>query len=500
MNAKKQKGAAAIYFVLIAVAILGMGALGVEGSRYITEKAHLGDVMEATAVAVSESDDIRDDNKFDKVQQAKAKEVAKAWVDYLVPDNTHSDFVIDRKKEEIIKKLPSGQEVKRTIHKYYINSTTEHDSWMAMANVPSFDEKQKVSNRATAARVRTDFEPVDVVFVSDFSGSMRGERIRNLRSAIKDVTEMIFEGTQELQKKYPGEISDSSFGFVPFSKRVVFKKGNDYFCSSMLLPPKLSIYARPRFQTNFSSLVAMSKKQRTKWYQLKGVGYSGNEQYVMEKYISWAKQGSRHIDFNYSSNNGGFKSKHIDYYRTATELQLDKNNIKLMTPMKMGQRNIRTDRYCSINSRTPAHHVIDRTVMSKESELKSFNDKIKPMRVGGGTDMYQALLAAPSQFYGATNKNRFIFVLSDGDENNDSFKYLVKNKLCNTIRQEMSTNANGESIRFEMFVIGLKFNNRAQAYKDCFGKHIYTVNDLKKLKDVILELLTNTTSYNVERS
>ena len=121
------------------------------------------------------------------------------------------------------------------------------------------------------------------------------------------------------------------------------------------------------------------------------------------------------------------------------------------------------------------------------------------MRVGGGTDMYQGLLAAPHQFHDAKNKNRFIFVLSDGDENNDSFKQLVNNGLCKTLRKELGKNSKGESVKFEMFVIGLKFRNNDKAYKDCFGKHIYEVKDLDKLKDVIMELLSTTTSYNVER-
>lgn len=496
MKIKQQKGAAAIYFVFVAVGILGLGALGVEGSRYITEKAHLGDTMEATAIAVAESDDLRDDAHFD---QQQAKKIASAWVDYLMPDNKKKEFVVSREKE-VFEKEVSGQKVTRTIHRYKLASTTTHDSWMAMSGVPSFEKQQKIFNKATAARVRTDFEPVDVVFVSDFSGSMsKHNRVKNLKYAISEVTKVIYEGTQELKKKHPGEkINDSSFGFVPFSKRVVFKEGNDYLCSSMLLPPKLTRYSRPRFQQNFSALVSMGSKEREKWYKKDSVKYSSNEKYVMEKYISWARTGSRRIDSNYSRNNG-FNS-HISYYRTATELQLDPNNLKLMTPMKMGQRNMKTERYCTTDSSTPAHYVIDRVVMSKKEEMEAFNNKIKPMRVGGGTDMYQALLVAPSQFHGAINKNRFVFVLSDGNENNHSFEYLVNNGLCETIRDKMAVNANGEPIKFEMFVIGLKFNNDAQEYKDCFGKRIYTVNDLSRLKDVIMELLSSTTSYNVERN
>ncbi|MDO6498440.1 pilus assembly protein [Photobacterium sanguinicancri] len=499
MDKRKQKGSAVVYFVFVAGAILGAGALAIEGSRYITEKAHLGDTMEAASVAVSESDDIRDEDGFNESQ---AKVIASAWVDYLMPDNKKKEFTVSRTKEEY-KKEVSGQQVVRTVHHYNLASTTTHNSWMAMYGLPSFDKQQKIFNKATAARVRTDFEPVDVVFVSDFSGSMSSyKRVDNLKYAIKEVTKTIFDGTQELKKKHPGEsINDSSFGFVPFSKRVVFKKGLNYFCSSLLLPPKNSSYNRPRFEQDFSYVAGLSRKNRTKWYNQLDRLYSSDEINVMEKYISWAKNSNyyRITNLDYNTTNYGGYFNHIDYQRTASEIQLDSSNLKLMTPMKMGQHNFRTDWLCSVKSRNPAHHVIDRVTMSKQDDIDGFNNTIKPMRVGGGTDMYQALLAAPSQFYNAINKNRFIFVLSDGDENNDSFKKLVNEGLCTTIREKMKINKNGEAINFEMFVIGLKFTPHGNSYNTCFGKHIYTVNDLSKLKDVIMELLSSTTSYNIER-
>ena len=243
-----------------------MGALGVEGARYVTEKAHLGDVMEATAIAVSESDDIRDDARFDKKQ---AQAIATAWVSYLVPDNKASEFNVSREKKVYEKKLDSGATVKRTIHHYKIDSTTTHDSWMYMKGVPSFDKQQKVYNKATAARVRTDFEPVDVVFVSDFSGSMSSyDRIGNLKKAIRGVTQTIYDATQKLKKKHPGEkVNDSSFGFAPFSKRIVVEKSGKYYCSSMLLPPYHSSTTKPRLNPDFDQLIHLSQHKRNNWYR-----------------------------------------------------------------------------------------------------------------------------------------------------------------------------------------------------------------------------------------
>ncbi len=422
---KKQSGAAAIYFVFILIATLGMGALAVEGSRYITEKAHLGDVMEAAAIAVSESDEIRADADFNK---NKAAETAAAWIDYLMPDNKGADIKVERDKQEYKKKI-HGQLITRTVHEYKISSTTTQDSWMYMKGLPSFEKQQKISNKATAARLRTDFEPVDVVFVSDFSGSMYGQgKIQGLKSAVKNVTNSIFDATQELKKQHPTDkINDSSFAFIPFSWRIVIQRGGDYVCSSML-----------------------------------------------------NKEGNK---------------------KTAENIQLTQNYV-VSNPHSYSRGR---SQYCPTvwgEPRKPLFHNIDRKDLDTAKKLEDFNNEISTMDVKGGTNMYHGLLAAPGQFEGAVNKNRFIIVLSDGleSETRGELFHLVDNGLCKNIRSSLAKNANGEATNFEMFVIGMQFNNQNDpAYRECFGEHIYQVQDMNKLKDVIMELLTHTTSYNIER-
>ncbi|MDC5805648.1 hypothetical protein OPW36_16285 [Vibrio europaeus] len=521
---KNQSGAAAIWFVFVAFAILGMGALGVEGARYITEKAHLGDVMEATAVAVSESDDIRSDKSnngdFKPEQRRRVEKVAKAWIGYLIPDKKSIDVTVSRTKDTTIRnkngqcvKGFDGKCIQRTVHKYLISSKTTLESWMHMKAVPSFKETQVVYNNATAARVRVDFEPVDVVFVADFSGSMnqpkKDPRLPRLKTAINDVTSLIFEATKELQEKHDTadfKIEDSSFAFVPFTKRIIVKNGSDFYCASMLRPKSNSDFVRPMLEQEFSYLGTLkNKKKRNKW--MTENGYSSYEKQVMETYLNyaWKGYGSFYKPLDCNRGSGSWRcnsaySDHISYRESATKLQLTTDYV-LSTPMKIGNSSFRTKGYCSTNYwGQPRYYNIDRVALANKQQLVDFNNQIKSMTADGGTDMYQGLLAAPGQFHGAKNKNRFIFVLSDGDENTDSFKKLVKNGLCKTMRNQLSVNDKGESVKFEMFVIGLQFSNKKDwAYRECFGKHIYEVQDLRNLKDVIMELLSSTTSYNVER-
>ena len=176
-----QAGVASIYFVFIVVAVMAVGTLGVEGARYISDKARLGDVMEATVVAVSETDDLRTE-KFDK---ERARKVADAWVNYLMPDSKGNEFKFTREAKKI-----DHNKHNRTVHEYSIDSEVTKESWMHMQDIPSFDKTQSITNRATAARVRTDFEPVDVVFVADFSGSMAQNKQKKLK-ALKESIESV---------------------------------------------------------------------------------------------------------------------------------------------------------------------------------------------------------------------------------------------------------------------------------------------------------------------
>ena len=49
---KRQSGVAAIWFVLIFIALASLTALGVEGARYLNNKARLGDALETDRKSV----------------------------------------------------------------------------------------------------------------------------------------------------------------------------------------------------------------------------------------------------------------------------------------------------------------------------------------------------------------------------------------------------------------------------------------------------------------
>lgn len=493
---QRQQGVASIYFVFVAAAIMGVSVLALEGARYIGDKARLGDVMEAAAVAVSESDDLSDNKPFDRQQ---AKVVAESWVGYLVPDAKTSEVTIDRSKKTYQIQVPFGLPLIRTLHSYQLSGSTLKESWLSMQGLPSFERQQNIANGASAARIRTDFDPVDVVFVSDFSGSMQGDRIRELKKAILSVTTTIFNATEKLKEKHPRDkVADSSFGFVPFTSRIVVERNSKYYCGSMLRPPHHSKYEKPMLEPAFSRMGRMHQWELERWFDKEG--YNSAQRHVAKQYINSAKEFGTSLDCNRGERNCRSTFwDHISYPHTASELQL-LEQYQLSTPMEIGHDEFKTYLYCGSSGNQPNFYTINRKPLDSKKSLNEFNQLIFPMKAAGGTHMYQGLLAAPGQFEHATNKNRFIFVLSDGEENTISFQRLVQNGLCDNIRREMAQNAKGEATKFEMFVIGLQFNNKNDwAYRQCFGKHIYEVRDLNKLNEIIMELLSSTASYNVER-
>ncbi|EOU2462851.1 pilus assembly protein [Vibrio navarrensis] len=498
---KRQQGVASIYFAFVVAAIMGVAALAIEGSRYISDKARLGDVMEAAAIAVSESDVLSDNKPF---EQAQAQVLLESWVKYLIPDAKVTEFNVVRSKKTYQIQVPLGLPLIRSLHSYQLTGSTVKDSWLSMQNLPSFESQQTIANGANAARVRTDFDPVDVVFVSDFSGSMRGNRIKELKKAIRSVTTTIYDATDALKKKRPHEaIKDSSFGFVPFTSRIVVERNGKYYCGSMLRPPFGSKYEKPMLEQAFSELAQKDRWELDRWFN--NNGYSSAQRQVIQEYFVSATKIGTPLDCNRGESGCGSPYRdHINYSRTASDLQLSAQ-YQLSTPLEIGQSGLLTSSYCRIHkdersNDKPNYYTINQQLLDSKKSVNEFNAVIDKMEVGGSTSMYQGLLAAPGQFEHATNRNRFVFVLSDGQESNDTFKKLVQNNLCSNIRKTMSVNAKGEPVKFEMFVIGLQFNNKNDgAYRKCFGEHIYEVRDLNKLNDVIMELLSSTASYNVER-
>ncbi|OAN12989.1 hypothetical protein A3K86_15065 [Photobacterium jeanii] len=580
----KQQGAAAIYFIFIIGAIMSMGVLAIEGSRYIGKKARLGDAMEAASIAVAEADITKAD-----FNQAKANHLAKQWLGHLVTDAQKMEISTSRKIKENHYGISNNSPTKFAYYRYDIEAVSTHESWFKFTNWPAFDKEVKVANTGAAGRIQG--APIDIVFVADFSESMDNDQKGYQPNGKEDdddkidlLKKIVTDVTTALHKNNP----ESSFAFIPFTKRIVIQRTDAkgklrFYCVSPLLSPQGSVFESVRKSPAFPKLVltmhkkdhkcktsdteAYGRKERTHIYN--DYCFTKEQISVAERYLFWLcpfedSDSKSHFDlkdndddcdededyiighecskmpFRYKNNlridynptdmtNSPQWNNHIDIKRTAKEINLSKlplfSSIIPYDHLQDGlfddddDDGIDFERHCAEwedDDNVPEHYVLDRRKYYSTKDLnKHFLDKIEEMEEDGGTDMYQGLLAAPSQFYGATNKERVIVVLSDGLENNDMFDKLEKAGLCKNIKRALSHNSKGESHNVHLLFV--KFSHREKAkgdddddeeldhhnslpvYKRCFGENIIDANKHDKISDAILNHLTDETGHNFYR-
>ncbi len=208
----RNKGTAAILFVMLIPALFGVMALSIEGSRYLQTQARISDVAEVAglALAAHNSEDI-DVNK----------EIVERFVEALVPD-ADEDFIqvaIERRDCEDIAGCGTPgvyDEKGYRFNEYEVSITTSHTSWFPKtdSNPTGFDENVAVSSQAVARKFQG--EAVDVLFVSDFSGSMNSSwngqsKISRLKEVIVDVADEVY--------KYSADRTEekNTVGLIPFN-------------------------------------------------------------------------------------------------------------------------------------------------------------------------------------------------------------------------------------------------------------------------------------------
>ncbi|MGF1815237.1 TadE/TadG family type IV pilus assembly protein, partial [Vibrio splendidus] len=184
LSLQRQQGAAAVWMGLLLVPIIGMTFWAVEGTRYVQETSRLRDSAEAAAIAVTIED-----------QPDQARGLATKYVENYVRDIKSTNLSADRFHQA----EDEGTGVLEYIQ-YTVNAKTTHDSWFASSFIPSFDQQQDLAGRSLARKypVYLGDNNIDIVFVSDFSGSMndrwgssRHIKIDDLKTAIDEISSKI---------------------------------------------------------------------------------------------------------------------------------------------------------------------------------------------------------------------------------------------------------------------------------------------------------------------
>lgn len=437
---RKNRGHAAILFVLIVPALFGLFALGTESAMMLQNDARLNDSLEAASLAVAAANDDNDDNN-DGVDDGKIglgsaynQKLAKAYItEYMYNMDSIVSVRIAKKECEEIPDCVSGLEKgEARFFEFEVTATTKHSA--AFESDITGDGNYQVTSEGKARKYQN--HAVDIVFVSDFSGSMGDSWAGGSKKKYKDLVDVIEAVTVELAK-FNGLVNmdDNTVGYVGFnrythklkSKKVITNKNDGYY----------------KFGSN------------EYWVS---IGETLVEMYEYDQIVDSSSSKTVNNIFNEKSS---FSTKRLvlgKYYNSDGD-----------------------DAY---------FYDIDLT-----TDFATFNSTIASFYPDHGTSSYQGLIRGAQIIAKGDNPRRLLIILSDGNDNYTSTTTsLVNAGMCSTIRNTLDaqTTSGGDEVTSKIAVIGFDYDVASNsALQDCAGSdNVFKAENTSDILNKILELIS----------
>ncbi|USD64732.1 pilus assembly protein [Vibrio sp. SCSIO 43136] len=216
---RKQTGHAAMLFAIMVPVLFGLFSLATDGARAMQAKARMDDSLEAASLAVAAHNDDNDDDGSG-AGSAINQAIANAYLDaYLGADTPVSNLKITKKACEDIPDCVTGLvNGESRFFEYSVTATSTHDSWF-QGDLAAVEESYNVSADGTSRKYQN--HAVDVVFVSDFSGSMGNGWSGGSKDKYLDLVDVIKDVVDELQKFNDLEnVDDNTVAYVGFNHMV----------------------------------------------------------------------------------------------------------------------------------------------------------------------------------------------------------------------------------------------------------------------------------------
>ncbi|CAH7113492.1 pilus assembly protein [Vibrio chagasii] len=494
LSLQRQQGVAAVWMGLLLVPIMGMTFWAVEGTRYVQETSRLRDSAEAAAIAVTIED-----------QPDLARGLATQYVENYVRDIKSTNLSAQRFHQA----EDEGAGILEYIQ-YTVNAKTTHDSWFASSFIPSFDEQQDLAGRSLARKypVYLGDNSIDIVFVSDFSGSMddrwgssRHKKIDDLKTAIDQISSKILCTSTDLEYvdgewkevcDEPGEDTTGDkllnrVGFVPFNVRT----------REIVSGGRANATSQLSYKPNYKPNVSPYSYNDVNWDYWRA--YSQNEVLNCANWQSYCpspksdnqKYAKRIKDVIYLDNyHVADVYNYVDLSTSVATMFTDKSGLR---PNFYGVNG--TDLFNAHGSSSSTQFKNLR-LSNKLSDL----NPISSMWADGGTAAFQGILrgsqilkdgdpnSSDDEEQQAYNKKiKMLLILSDGQEspNNGILKGLVDRGMCDKAREEIPGLYIG--------VIGIDFRASQQSgFQDCVidpNEDIIDVSNLDELIEKIEELI-----------
>jgi len=474
----KQQGTAAIFLVFLLVPLFGAVFLALEGTRYIQKQNRLADASEAAALAITMA---HRENKTGYEQDLATKYVQS----YIRGIKDVPVLAVTVKKgEDIVGK------VRKPFYQYNVDAKTTHKSWFTSLLIPSFSSVESIVNKAIARNypeIAGD-KYVDIVFVSDFSGSMNqswdrsNRKIDVLKNAVLKIGQQILAENDDKGK--------NRIGFVPFNMRVQRYVNGKKLCVTQL---RYKDFISGNNSANYTPYEDVNWKKHVSSLTYQTFSNCWRD----SRYCRGVTQNDLRTIYSVANKAQYIHPdpyKYVDVAKTVNNVFVDKiSNIKLHPEANYYSRNNLWSQY-SCNS---AFHTIPMT-----ENINKLN-AIKGMKAFGGTSVYQGVIqgaqllqqernkyVTPKEKEAYKNRIKMLLILSDGVESpyTQTFKSLVdyggvSKGLCQKIKDEFSDG----DVPLYMAVLGIKFDaSRQQAFQHCVGSE--NIVDVKNVDDLIIKI------------
>ena len=490
----RQKGVAAVWMGLLLVPIMGFTFWAVEGTRYVQETSRLRDSAEAAAMAVTIED-----------QAGSASTLAAKYVESYVRDIKSMNVSAQRYYQAADDRAGVLEYIQ-----YTVNAKTTHDSWFASSFIPSFDKQQDLAGRSLARKYPAYLADnnIDIVFVSDFSGSMkdkwgsnRHKKIDDLKTAIRQISNNIL--CKSTRQEYvdgdwkdvcdePGDDTTSDkllnrVGFVPFNVRTrEVASWNRANATSQL-----------SYKYSYNSYLSPYSYNDVDWDYWNGFSKSEVERCASNQYRCPQPKSTNH---KYAKRIKDVID--LDRYEVADVYNYTDipTSVSTMFTDKSGFRanyyGVNGSRLFNAHGDNNSSQFYNLRLSNRLSDLNA----VDSMWANGGTAAFQGILrgaqilnegnpnSADQEEQQAYNKKiKMLLILSDGQESPDNgiLKGLVDWGMCDKARQEIPGLYIG--------VIGIDFRASQQSgFQDCVvdpREDIIDVSNLDELIEKIEELI-----------
>ncbi len=226
---KKQKGVAAIMFVVLFPTFFALFVLGVEATRYLQAHARFGDAVEMASLAVAANA---------STQDSENKQLAKNYAQAYLPDGN-----IDLSKISIIRKSCDdiyGEQCGKpgvydeeglVFTQYNVVVKSDFTSWYPEDDF-AYGFEQNVTMGTNAVSRKYQGFTIDVAFVADFSGSMRDPwngqtKYRGVINVIEDITEKLESFNESTEQELDGKRLLNKAAFIGYN--LYTSNGSSYF-------------------------------------------------------------------------------------------------------------------------------------------------------------------------------------------------------------------------------------------------------------------------------